>query len=81
MLVGYGPNEGDDEERERFCNDLDRIVNKVWNGYILCVLGDLNGCVGDQVRAGITGASGIPGENDNRRRVVEFFAVRGAVCG
>ena len=36
------------------------------------MLGDLN----DRVRASITGAFGVPGENDNRRRVVEFYAER-----
>ena len=29
------------------------------------------------MRAGITGAFGVPGENDNGRRVVEFCAKRG----
>ena len=43
----------------------------------LCILGDLNGRMGDRTRAGITGAFGVPGENDNGRRVVEFCAERG----
>ena len=34
------------------------------NGYRLCVLGDLNGCIGDRVKAGISGVFGVPGEND-----------------
>ena len=34
---------------------------------------------GDRVRGGITGAFGVPGENENGRRVVEFYAERG-VC-
>ena len=72
MLVRYGPNEGIDEERERFWNDMDRTVNRVGNGYRLCVLEDLNGWIGDRVRAGITGAFGVPRENDNGRRKVEF---------
>ena len=40
---GYSPSERDDEERDRFCNDMDRIVDRVKNGYILCILGDING--------------------------------------
>ena len=28
-VVGYGPNEGNGEERERFWNDLDRILVRV----------------------------------------------------
>ena len=36
VVVGYGPNEGDDKERDRFWNDMDRILTSVWNGYRLC---------------------------------------------
>ena len=64
MVVRYGPSEIDSEERERFWNDLDMIVHVVGEGYRLCVLGDLNECIGDRVRAGITGAFGVQGEND-----------------
>ena len=35
VVVGYGTNE-DGEERERFWNDLDRIVDRVGNWYRLC---------------------------------------------
>ena len=52
------------EERECFWKDMDRIMDRVKNGYILCVLGDLNGQFGDKVRAGITGALRYPGENE-----------------
>ena len=38
----------------------------------LCMLGDLNGWIGNRTRAGTTGAFGVPGENDNGRRVMEF---------
>ena len=76
MVVEYGPNEGIGEERERFWNDIDRTMGRVGNGYRLCVLGDLNGWIEDIVRAGITGAFGVPVENDNGRRVVEFCAER-----
>ena len=46
-----------------------------------CMLRDLNGRIGDRVRAGITGAFVVLGENDNRRRVMEFFAERGLFVG
>ena len=74
VIVGYGPNEGNGEER-----DIDRTLDSVGNGYRLCILGDQNGCIGDRTRAGITGAFGAPGENDNGKRVVEFCAERGLV--
>ena len=67
VVVGYGPNEGDGEERDRFWNDMDRTLDSVGNGYRLCILGDLKRWIGDRTKAGITGAFGIPGENDNDR--------------
>ena len=42
---------------------------------------DLNGWIGDRTRACITGVFGIPGENDNGRRVMEFCAERGLCVG
>ena len=74
--MGYGPNEGIGEERARFWDDMDRTLDRVGNWYILCVLEDLNGWIGDRLRAGITGAFGVPGENENGIRVVEFCAER-----
>ena len=47
----------------------------------MCIVGDLNGWIGDRTRDGITGAFGVQGENDSNRRVVEFCAERGlCVC-
>ena len=74
MVLGYGQNEGDHEERERFWNDMDKVLDRVGNGYRLCILGDLNGWIFDRVKASITCAFAVPGENDNGRRVEEFCA-------
>ena len=79
--MAYGPHKGNGEERERFWNDLNRTLDSVRNEYRLYVLGDLNGWIRDRVRAGITGAFGVPGENDDGRRVVEFCAERGLSVG
>ena len=65
VVEGYCPNEGNGIERERFWKDSDWVVDKIDNGYILCVLKDLNGWIVDRVRAGITGTFEVPGENDN----------------
>ena len=46
-----------------------------------CVMGDLNGCVGDRVRVGVTGAFGFSGENDNGRRLVDLCAKRDQYVG
>ena len=49
VVVVYGPSEGDVEERDRFWNDMDRILDRVWNGYRLCILGDLNGRIEERM--------------------------------
>ena len=38
---------------------------------------DLNGWIGDRTRTGITVGFGVPGENINGRRVVEFWEEKG----
>ena len=73
----WGTAPGIGEERERFWNDMDRTMDRVGNGYRFCVLVDMNGWIGDRVKTGITVTFGIPGENENGRRVVESCAERG----
>ena len=63
--------------KEMVKKEMDRTLDNVRNGYRLCILGDLNRWIGDRRRAGITGAFGVPGENDNCRGVVEFCEERG----
>ena len=41
------------------------------------MLEDLNGWIGERVRTGITGASGVLGKNENARIVVEFCGENG----
>ena len=45
------------------------------------MLGYLNGSIRDRVRVGITGAFGVPGESDNGRTVVEYYAERRLCVG
>ena len=47
VVVGYGPSEGDAEERDRIWNNMDRIQGRAGNGYRLCILGDINQWMGD----------------------------------
>ena len=61
VVVKYSPNK-ENEERDRFWNDKDRFLDRVGNGYKLCIPGDLNGLTGDRTRSGVTGAFGVPGE-------------------
>ena len=65
MVVGYSPSEENGQEEDRFWDDMDRILERVGNGYTLCILGDLNEWIGNKIRVSITGAFGFPRENDN----------------
>ena len=47
----------------------------------MCILGDLNRWIEDRTRAGIAGAFGVSGENDNGRKVLEFYAEKGLCVG
>ena len=60
---------------------MDWILDTVENEYRLNILEDLNVWIGDRMRASITGAFGVPRENDKGRRVVEFCAERGLYVG
>ena len=44
VVVGY---EGNGEERDRVWNDTDNTLDSLGNGYRFCILGDLNGWIGD----------------------------------
>ena len=61
----------------KFWNDIDKAVDRVSNRYRLCVQGDLNRWVRDGLMAGMTGGFGVPGENDNGRRVIGICVERG----
>ena len=39
MVGWFGPTEGDDEKSERFWNEMDKVEDRVGNGYRLCVGG------------------------------------------
>ena len=64
VVVGYGPSEGDDEERDRFWKYMHMILDRVGKGYILCILRDLNGWIEDRREAVYLVLFGVPGKND-----------------
>ena len=43
-----------------FWNDMDRILDRVENGYRLCILIYLNGYIENRMKAVITGGFGVP---------------------
>ena len=56
---------------------MDRTLDRVGNGYRLCILGDLNRWIRDRTRAGRTDNFGVLGENDSAKKVVEICRERG----
>ena len=48
-------------------------LGSVENGYRLDILGYLNGWRGDRTSDGIIGAFGVPGDNNNCKRVEEYI--------
>ena len=77
MIAVYGRIEEEMEERKRFWNDLDRVVDRLGNRYRIYVLGDLNGWFGDRVKVGITVGFGVSGESDYGRRVIDIYVEKG----
>ena len=62
---------------KRFSNALERFVDIVGNGYSLRAMGNLNRWVGDRVVLCLTNKFGVLGENNIRKRVVNFCGERG----
>ena len=60
---------------------MKEMVKKDMERHGLCILGDLNRWIGDRTTPGITDSFGVPGKNDNGRRVVKFWAKRGLCVG
>ena len=50
VVMGYIPNEGDSEERDRFWNNMERTLDSTGNRYRLCTQGDLNRSIRDRTR-------------------------------
>ena len=67
--------------REMVKKDMDSNLDNIGNGYRLCILGYLNEWIGGRTRAGITGGFGVPGENDNGRRVMGLCEKKGTLSG
>ena len=62
VFVSYVIIEGDNQERERGWNNLKRVLDRVLNGYKLCVMGDLNRWVSYRVEKFINDAFEKEGE-------------------
>ena len=54
-------------------------MHRLGNEYRSCVLGDLDGWIGDWARADINGAFEVPGKNENGISVLEFCGEGGCL--
>ena len=51
-------------------------LDSIGNGYRLCIVGDLNGWIGNRTKGSITGSFGVPGENVKGQEGVEVRGVK-----
>ena len=72
VIVAYAPCA--EEDREDFWRDVEEIYNGIGEAYRRFVIGDLNVWVGNIVVDGIVERYGVPGINDNGRKVIDFCA-------
>ena len=79
VVVVHEPTEKDNNERESFWNDLERILGRAGSGYRLYEIENLNSLADNRVSDIITEVFGVPSENENRRRVVDLCS-EGTLC-
>ena len=76
IIEAYAPTEGDsDEEKDKFYNNLQHLIDKTPRHDLILLLGDFNAKVGNNfgVWGKILGKHGIQGdENDNGTRLLEL---------
>ena len=69
----YAPSSSAEEaEVERFCEDLQDLLELTPKKYVLFIIGELNAKVGSQEIPGVTGKFGLGVQNEARQRLTEF---------
>ena len=59
-------------EIERFCEDLQDLLERTPKKYVLFIIGDWNAKVGSQEILGVTGKFGLGVQNEAGQRLIEF---------
>lgn len=78
----YGPGkEHEDEERERFWNELNECIGSMSENVNVVVMGDLNARVGDGGMDGVIGRYGVPGTNESGEYLVGLCVEQELVIG
>ena len=73
VIQVYDPTSNDEEaEVERFCEDLQDLLELTPQKDVLFIIGDWNAKVGNQQTPGITGRFGLGVQNEAGQRLIEF---------
>ena len=71
VIQVYAPT-SNTEEAERFCEDLQGLLELTPKKDVLFIIGDLNAKVGSQETPGVTGKFGLGIRNESGQRLTEF---------
>ena len=73
VIQVYAPTSNAEEaEGERFCEDLQYLLELTLKKDVLFIIGDWNAKVGSQETPGETGKFGLERQNEARQRLIEF---------
>ena len=73
VIQVYAPtNNAEEAEVERFCEDLQNILELAPQKDVLFIIGDWNAKVGSQETPGVTGKFGLGVQNETGQRLTEF---------
>jgi len=72
VIQVYAPT-SNDEEAERFCEDLQDLLELTPKKDFFFIIGDWNAKVGSQETPGVTGKFGLGVQNEAGQRLIEFF--------
>ena len=73
VIQAYVPtNNAEEAEVERFCEDLEDLLELTPKKDVLCIIGDWNAKVGSQETPGVTGKFGLGVQNEAEQRQTRF---------
>ena len=73
VIQVYAPkSNGEEAEVERFCEDLQDLLERTPKKDVLFIIGDWNAKVGSQETPGVTGKFGLGIRNEAGQRLIEF---------
>ena len=81
-MCPYVPTKNAEEvEVERFCEDLQDILELIPKKDVLFILGDWNATVGSQETPGVTGKFGLGMRNEAGQKLIEFCQENALIMG